>query len=46
MRLKGYNYSKEGIYFITGVVLDWLCLFGRIKDEKMILNDAGKMIEK
>ncbi|MEA3391794.1 MAG: transposase [Candidatus Marinimicrobia bacterium] len=46
MRLKGYNYSKKGIYFVTNVVMDRLCLFGRIKDEEMILNDAGKMIEK
>ena len=46
MRLKGYNFSNKGIYFVTDVVMDRLCLFGRVEDEKIILNDAGKMIEK
>lgn len=46
MRLKGYDYSKEGLYFVSGVVQNRLCLFGRILNGKMILNDAGKMIGK
>jgi REP element-mobilizing transposase RayT len=46
MRLKGYDYSKEGLYFVSGVVQNRLCLFGKIFDSKMILNDAGKMIGK
>ncbi|MEA2077154.1 MAG: transposase [Candidatus Marinimicrobia bacterium] len=46
MRLQGYDYSKRGLYFVTGVVQDRLCLFGKIVNGKMILNDAGKMVEK
>jgi REP-associated tyrosine transposase len=46
MRLKGYDYSKKGFYFVTDVVEGRLCLFGKILNEKMVLNDAGKMIEK
>ncbi len=46
MRLKGYDYSKKGIYFITNVVEGRLCLFGKIIDEMMVLNNAGRMIEK
>jgi putative transposase len=46
IRLKGYDYSKEGWYFITICCQERMCLFGRIKNHEMILNDAGKMIEK
>jgi len=46
IRLKGYDYSQPGWYFITICVQNRDCLFGKIADKKMILNDAGKMIEK
>lgn len=46
IRLKGYHYSKAGLYFITICVQDRKLLFGEIIDGKMILNDAGKMVEK
>ncbi|WP_353481907.1 transposase [Haliscomenobacter sp.] len=46
IRLKGYDYSQPGAYFITICVQDRLHLFGEIHDGNMILNDAGKMIEK
>jgi len=46
IRLKGYDYLQEGLYFITITVKDWKCLFGTIENETMILNDAGMMIEK
>ncbi|MEA3316692.1 MAG: transposase [Bacteroidota bacterium] len=46
IRLKGYDYSQAGLYFITICVKNRECLFGRIADGKMILNDAGQMIEK
>lgn len=44
IRLKGYDYSQTGIYFITICVKDWMCLFGNVIDGKMILNDAGKIV--
>ncbi len=46
IRLKNYDYSKEGLYFITICTQDKECLFGEIIDGKMILNVAGIMIEK
>lgn len=46
IRLKDCDYSKEGMYFITICTQNRECLFGNIMDKKMILNDAGKMIEK
>jgi putative transposase len=46
IRLKGYDYSRPGLYFITICVQNRDCLFGEIVDAKMNLNDAGKMVEK
>ena len=46
IRLKGYDYSSAGLYFITICCQNRKCLFGNIEDGIMILNDAGMMIEK
>ncbi len=46
IRLKGYDYSQPGLYFITICVQDMNRIFGRVSNNgQMILNDAGKMIE-
>jgi putative transposase len=44
IRLKGYDYSQEGAYFITICLQDRRCLFGTVIDGVMCLNDAGQMI--
>lgn len=44
IRLKGYDYSQAGLYFITICCEDRECLFGDIIDGKMDLNDAGIMV--
>ena len=46
MRIEGYDYSKPGKHFITICCQNRVCLFGEIVDGKMILNYAGKMVEK
>ncbi len=46
VRLKGYDYSKAGLYFVTICCQNKEHLFGKIYDEIMELNDAGRMIEK
>lgn len=46
IRLKGYDYSKEGMYFITICTQNRENLFGEIIDDKMVLNVAGKMVER
>ncbi len=46
IRLKGYDYSQAGLYFITICVQDRACLFGDVVNGIMMLNDAGKMVEK
>ena len=45
IRLKGYDYSQAGLYFITICVKDRKYLFGEIVEGKMILNDAGKIAD-
>lgn len=46
IRLKGYDYSSKGLYFITICTQNKDYLFGEILDGKMILNNAGLMVEK
>lgn len=46
IRLKGYDYSQAGLYFVTICVQNREHLFGNIKNGEMILNDAGQMVEK
>jgi len=45
LRLKGYDYSKKGLYFITIVTQDRARIFGEIKAGEMILNKLGKIAE-
>lgn len=44
IRLKKYDYSKEGVYFLTLCVQNRECLFGRITHGKMCLNDFGQIV--
>jgi len=46
IRLKGYDYSSGGAYFVTVCVRDKLPLFGDVRHGEIKLNDAGRMIEK
>ena len=52
IRLKGYDYSQEGLYYVTICVQNKDYLFGKIiwdsspDKHQMIENDAGIMIEK
>ena len=45
IRLKGYDYSQPGAYFITMVTQDKNNLFGKIVTGEVILNDIGKIVE-
>jgi putative transposase len=45
LRLKDYDYSQNGAYFITICTQNRECLFGSIVNGKMQLNDAGKMVQ-
>ncbi len=40
-RLKGYDYSQCGMYFVTICTKNREELFGKIRSEKMVLNKLG-----
>jgi putative transposase len=46
IRLKGYDYSKPGYYFITTVVNDRECVLGEVIDNKMKLSYLGEITQK
>lgn len=46
IRLKGYDYSQNGLYFVTIFIKNRENLLGEINNDQLILNDAGKMVEK
>jgi len=45
IRLKDYDYSTEGGYFITIVTKDRQLLFGNIVYGEMVLNEYGRIVE-
>lgn len=46
LRLQGYDYAQAGAYFVTICTQNRACLFGEIVDEKMRVNDVGRMVER
>ena len=45
IRLKGYDYSQSGAYFVTICVQNRESLFGNIVGGKMVLNEAGRIAD-
>ena len=45
LRLKGYDYSHVGAYFVTLCVKGRDSIFGRIENGEMILNELGQIVE-
>ncbi len=45
IRLKAYDYSQAGAYFMTICTQDRACLFGEIVAREARLNDAGRVAE-
>ena len=44
IRLRGYDYTRPGAYFVTICTHNRECLFGKIIDGEMVLNHAGQMV--
>jgi len=44
IRLKKHDYSQVGGYFITICTHNWICLLDDIINEKMQVNDYGKIV--
>ena len=45
LRLEGFDYSKEGAYFVTICTRNGECLFGDVVNGKMRLNELGRMVQ-
>jgi hypothetical protein len=45
IRLKDYDYSGAGAYFVTVCTVNREPLFGKITDGEMILNELGWIVE-
>ena len=43
IRLRGYDYSQLGLYFVTLVCQDRAPLFGEVRDGIMYLNEIGRI---
>ncbi|MCQ2608929.1 MAG: transposase [Bacteroidales bacterium] len=46
IRLKGYDYSSEGLYFITICTQNRIHQFGKIVNGKMIMNTNGEIVNR
>ena len=44
IRLKDYDYSQAGAYFVTICAWQRECLFGEIVNGEMVLNDMGRIV--
>ena len=45
IRLKDYDYSRAGAYFVTICVDNHDCVFGNIQGENMVLNELGNKVQ-
>jgi len=45
IRLPGYDYSRDGAYFVTICTQDRDCLFGAVDNGQTVLNKYGKIAE-
>ena len=44
IRLRNYDYSRAGAYFVTICTQNKECLFGEIQDGVMATNEAGSIV--
>jgi putative transposase len=44
IRLKGYDYTRDGAYFVTICTRDRACLFGTVVNGEMLLNQYGREV--
>ncbi len=46
LRLPGFDYSSRGLYFVTLCTYGKECLLGNAIDARVVLNEAGKIVQK
>jgi len=45
IRLKEYDYTQAGAYFVTICAYQWECLFGDVRDGEMVLSEYGRIVQ-
>ena len=45
IRLKDYDYSQAGAYFVTLCIRNKECILGKVVDGEMMLNAYGRLVE-
>ena len=45
IRLKGYDYSLEGLYFVTICVQNMECIFGEIKNSPLVGAGSARPLQ-
>ena len=46
IRLRGWDYSRDGSYFITICTKNFSCCFGNVIDEKMVFSEIGALADR
>ena len=46
IRLKNYDYTQQGAYYVTVCVNEHKCVFGDVHEGKMVVNSAGEMVQR
>jgi len=45
LRLRGYDYSQAGFYYVTICTQERYCFFGKVIEGNVHLNDGGKIVQ-
>jgi REP element-mobilizing transposase RayT len=46
VRLRNFDYSRQGLYFVTICVQNGICIFGDIENGEMRLNEIGEIVRR
>jgi len=46
IRLKGYDYTQPGAYFVTICTREQECLLGNMENGTMVLSEFGRIVER
>ena len=46
IRLKNYDYTRQGAYYVTVCAGGRKCIFGDVRNGGMVLNECGKMVQR
>ncbi len=46
IRMRGHDYGGGGAYFVTCCVDGKECLFGRVAESTMLINECGELVQR